>query len=342
MPAFYGYTFAILGAQSSTTGGDPIDYDTPPTGTWRYTGEDTYFVVEERNASNSEFEGDVNDERIHRNFQIGKGQQQTVKIAGVARQVAWDYTFTVSNGTDTWRVGVIDVDLNNDNDLQDPGEDGYYLVFPDGMPPVDTDLTVVSVVENDVSIPHFDLGATVVCFTASTLIETPDGLCPIEALACGDLVLTRDAGPQPLRWLGQTHVPASGDTAPIVISKGVLGNDTDLVVSPQHAVLLEDWRAELFYGEPSVLVRAVDLLGHDGVYRRTGGIVTYWHMLFDAHHLVKASGIWSESLYPGDMTLQTVNPNARRDIEILVPDLKEYGPKAAPCLRRFEAVCLTA
>ena len=98
----------------------------------------------------------------------------------------------------------------------------------------------------------------------------------------------------------------------------------------------------MFYGEANVLVRAVDLLGHDGIYRRTGGIVTYCHLLFDAHHLVKASGIWSESLYPGDMTLQTVNPAARRDIETLVPDLKEYGPKAAPCLRHFEAVCLTA
>lgn len=54
---------------------------------------------------------------------------------GVDRQVIWDYTFTVTDGTNTWRVGVIDVDLNNDNDVQDAGENGYFLVFPDGMPP---------------------------------------------------------------------------------------------------------------------------------------------------------------------------------------------------------------
>ena len=81
----------------------------------------------------------------------------------------------------------------------------------------------------------------------------------------------------------------------------MFGNTEDLIVSPQHSILITGWRAELFYGEDEVLVRAVDLLGHDGVYRRPGGVVNYWHILFDAHHVVKTAGIWSESLYPGEM-----------------------------------------
>ncbi|WP_299782957.1 Hint domain-containing protein [uncultured Roseobacter sp.] len=339
MAVFYAYTFAIFGTQSSTTGGAAIDYRFAPSGVWRYTGTDTYFVVEENDGA-TQFNGDPTNEEVSAQEQIGGTWEQTTDIGGTQTQLIWDYTFEVTDGTDTWRVAVIDVDLNNDDSIQAGAENGYFLVFPDGMPPADTDLNVLGIVENDNSTPHLGLGATVVCFAAGTLIETPFGPRAVETLKADDMVLTRDAGAQPLRWAGATMVPAVGDLAPIVISAGVLGNDRDLIVSPQHALLLEDWRAELLYGAPDVLVRAVDLLGHEGVYRRPGGIVTYCHILFDAHHLVQASGLWSESLYPGDMTLQTVNPAARMEIETLFPDLQSFGPKAARCLRRFEAACL--
>ena len=203
-------------------------------------------------------------------------------------------------------------------------------------------LTVGAITADSTKISHIDLGGTVVCFAEGTLIETQVGPRPIEALRPGDMVLTLDAGYQPLRWSGRTEVPAEGKLAPIVIEAGVLKNETDLVVSPQHAILLDDWRAELFYGEKDVLVRAVDLLGQAGVSRRTGGRIAYHHILFDAHHLVNVGGQWCESLYPGDMTLQTVNEAASEEIQSLFPDLKGYGPKAARCLRQFEAVCLAA
>ncbi|MGD9295027.1 MAG: Hint domain-containing protein, partial [Roseobacter sp.] len=233
--------------------------------------------------------------------------------------------------------------LNNDNNVADSTEAGYYLIFIDGIPPEGEMLDVVGLVQDETSIPHADLGGVeVICFAAGTLIATADGPRQVETLRPGDLVETRDAGLQPLRWIGQTSAPATDELAPIIISAGALGNNSELVVSPQHAVLVEDWRAELLYGEEKVLVRAVDLLGLDGIHRRTGGRVTYCHILFDKHQLVRASGIWSESLYPGDMTLQTVNPAARAEIENLFPDLKEYGPKSARCLRRFEAACLAA
>ncbi|MBW4707946.1 Hint domain-containing protein [Roseobacter sp. YSTF-M11] len=341
MPRSYGYTFAIFGTQTTTDGGALVDYRFAPSGTWRWEGTDTYFVIEEASNGNRTFNGDPTNETISSDIQIGARRAQTVDIDGTDRQVMWDYTFEVTDGTTTWRVGVIDVDLNNDDDTNDALEDGYFLVFPDGMPPEGVDLTSGPVVENDDGTSHAGLGGTVVCFAAGTLIETSTGPRPVESLAAGDMILTRDAGLQPLRWTGSTQVPALGDLAPIVISAGVMGNDSDVIVSPQHALLVEDWRAELLYGMPDVLVRAVDLLTHDGIYRRPGGMVTYCHILFDAHHLVQASGLWSESLYPGDMTLQTVNPAARQEIETLFPDLKSYGPKAAPCLRHFEAACLT-
>lgn len=342
MPEFFGYTDTIFGTQSTVNGAaQNYAFGPPVGGTWRYSGPDTYFVVNE-NTGASNFNGDPTNEQVSAQEQIGGVGEQTTTIGGTERQIIYDYTFTVTDGTTTWRVTVIDVDLNNDDDLNDAGEDGYFLIFPDGMPPADTDLTIGGIVDNEDFIAHTDLGGSVVCFAEGTLISAASHTTPVQDLNVGDLVLTRDGGLQPVAWIGQTRVAAQGDLAPIVITNGTLGNDRDLVVSPQHAILLNDWRAELLFGQDEVLVRAVDLLNHDGVYRKTGGFVTYYHILFDAHELVCSEGIWSESLYPGDMTLQTVNDAARVEITTLFPDIAAYGPKAAPCLRKFEAALLAA
>ncbi|MGC1505069.1 MAG: Hint domain-containing protein [Sulfitobacter sp.] len=342
MPEYFGYTNTIYGTQSTVNGATQDYAFGPPTGgTWRYTGPDTYFVVNETTGAVN-FNGDIDNEFVGFQEQIGSVGEQTTTIGGSERQIIYDYTFTVTDGTTTWRVTVIDVDLNNDDDLNDAGEDGYFLIFPDGMPPADTNLTIGGIVDNEDLIAHTSLGGSVVCFAQGTSISTETGPVQVQKLEIGDMVETRDGGFQPIAWIGQTTVAATGDFAPIVITKGALGNDRDLVVSPQHAILLTDWRAELLFGQVEVLVRAVDLLGHDGVYRRTGGSVTYYHILFDAHHLVRSEAIWSESLYPGDMTLQSVNAAARDEITGLFPDLNAYGPKAAPCLRKYEACCLLA
>lgn len=345
MPVFYAYTDVLLGTQT-TIDGAPVNYAFAPNGTWRYTGADTYFVVEENDgATVFNGDGDVN-EFVDTNERLGGTWEQTVDIGGTDRQVIWDYTFEVTDGTNTWRVGVIDVDLNNDNDVNDGAdtsaadEDGYFLVFPDGMPPADTDLTTGAIVENDDNTPHLGLGATVVCFEGSMPIDTPRGPRMAQQIAAGDMVLT-PRGPRKVRWAGQTPVAATGPAAPIVISAGTLGNAADLVVSPNHAILLDDWRAELFFGQPEVLVRAKDLLHFDGVYRRPGGIVTYCHILLDSHDVVRCNGIWSETLYPGSVAMEVVGPDAAAELAaVLGPG--PYGPAAAPCLRGYEASLLAA
>lgn len=343
MPIFYGYTDVLRGTQT-TSNGAPINYafGLPAGANWQYSGDDTYFAVEENDgATVFNGDGDVN-EFVDPNERIGGVWEQTVNINGTARQIIWDYTFTVSNGVDTWRVAVIDVDLNNDNDVNDAGEDGYFLIFPDGLPPANVPLTAGPIIENDDNTPHGGLGAAVVCFAAGSRIATPTGLRKIEDIQAGDLVLTRDSGAQEVRWAGATTVPALGDLAPIVIRKNTFGNDTELVVSPQHAVLVAGWKAQVYFGTDEMLVRAIDLLGIDGVERREGPAVTYCHILFDAHELVMCGGLWSESLYPGDVAVGAVGDAARAEIEALFPELSGgYGPKAAPYLRAFEAKILT-
>ncbi len=347
MPVFYGYSFALRGIQT-TVNGAANNYAFAPSGTWSYTGDTTYFVVNENDGATN-FNGDgANNETVQAQERFGAIGQQTVFIGGVERQIIWDYTFTVTDGTTTWQVAVIDVDLNNDNDLNDGAnasasdEDGYFLVFPDGMPPPNTNLTIGGIVDNGELVPHTSLGGTIVCFASGMMIDTPYGARRVEDLSEGDLVQTAASGPQPILWTGQSTVAATADIAPIVISAGTLGNDSDLVVSPQHAILLSDWRAEMLFGQDEVLVRAKDLLCMDGVYRKVGGRVTYHHILLETHNVVRSHGIWSETLYPGAIAMGAVGEEARHEIERLFPDLTGYGQMYAPCLKGYEAQLLAA
>jgi hypothetical protein len=188
---------------------------------------------------------------------------------------------------------------------------------------------------------------SVPCFVAGTLIRTPGGDVPIESLRPGDMVLTLDDGPQPLRWIGSRVVPAAGALAPVCIRAGTFGDHGKLVVSPQHRILLRDSLAELMFGEAEVLVAAKDLVNDRSVRRVVGGDVEYIHLLFDRHQIVLSEGLASESFHPGPQTLQDL-PQASRDelfalFPMLDPETGEgYGPPARPPLRSFEARALIA
>ena len=137
MPAFFRYDFVILGSASHDGNNTAIDYTSYPTGTWSYSGPTTSFVVEERNQNNADFDGDKPPDQVQKKNQIDRGNEQTTDIGGTKTQLLWDYSFQISdpNTGDTWEIGVVDVDLNNDNNVNDTTEAGYYLIFIDGVPP---------------------------------------------------------------------------------------------------------------------------------------------------------------------------------------------------------------
>ena len=70
---------------------------------------------------------------------------------------------------------------------------------------------------------------------------------------------TLDQGLQLVYWAGQRKVSWCGSMAPIEIAAGALGNWPRLVVSPQHRMLIEGWRAEIYFGQRQVLSAAVHL-----------------------------------------------------------------------------------
>lgn len=185
------------------------------------------------------------------------------------------------------------------------------------------------------------------CFVEGTLIRTPAGDVPVERLVPGDLVITRDDGAQPVRWIGGRTVRAQGDFAPIRIRKGTFGNTRDLLVSPQHRVLVRDGLAELLFGEGEVLVAAKDLVNDHSVTRRYGGEVTYVHLMFDRHQVVYSEGAETESFLPGPQTSNLFDQPVLDEIRALFPELDPatgagYSPAARRTLRHFEARLLVA
>ncbi len=188
---------------------------------------------------------------------------------------------------------------------------------------------------------------TVPCFVAGTLIQTPYGERPVEELTPGDMVLTQDDGPQPLRWIGSREVAAIGKLAPIRIRAGTFGSHRELMVSPQHRVLIRDSLADLLFGDAEVLVAAKDLVNDHSVRRIEGGQITYVHLLFDRHQVVFSEGLPTESFFPGPQTTKAFEAEIIDEICTIFPELdpmtgEGYSPTARRALRSFEARLLLA
>jgi len=211
-------------------------------------------------------------------------------------------TFNGLTITSVWVNDTITVNIPGTGNVTITGVTFYVAGGPAVFTPTDgtvlEDATFVSstFVNTSTQIPVGSFGPP--CFARGTMIATPDGLCAVEDLNPGDLVLTRDHGPQHILLISQNEFSAVGRNAPVRICKGALGNDVDLMVSQQHRMLIDDWRAELFFGEDEVLVAAKHLVNSDTIYVHEGGNVEYFHLLFEQHEIIWGAGIPSESYFP--------------------------------------------
>jgi hypothetical protein len=164
-----------------------------------------------------------------------------------------------------------------------------------------------------------------VAFVTGTLITLAGGAQrAIEALHPGDRVLTRDSGPQPLRFVGKATVRALGSFAPVVISAGTLGNEGDLVVSPHHRVFLYQRGAQRLGETAELLVQAKHLVDGESVWRREGGHVDYYSLVFDRHEIIYAEGIPCESLQVNEATLRLMPDDLADDLRKRFPGLSHH------------------
>ena len=177
----------------------------------------------------------------------------------------------------------------------------------------------------------------IACFTPGTKIATLRGETLIENLVAGDKVVTRDNGIQAIRWIGQKKLDWRAMTAhphlkPVLVRQGSLGNDLperDLMLSPNHRVLVANERTALQFDDAEVLVAAKHLIGGLSVRAIDSIGTTYIHFLFDRHEVVLSDGIWTESFQPTDTSLKGFGNSQRAEIFEIFPALETAAGRAA-------------
>ncbi|PVA08340.1 Hint domain-containing protein [Thalassorhabdomicrobium marinisediminis] len=188
------------------------------------------------------------------------------------------------------------------------------------------------------------------CFTPGTTIATPRGERLVEDLREGDRIITRDNGIQEIRWVGRKEMTGKALVSnphlkPILIRAGALGNglpERDMLVSPNHRMLVASERTQLYFEEREVLAAAKHLVGSDGIHEVDVMGTAYIHFMFDRHEVVLSNGAWTESFQPGDYTLKGIGNAQRNEIFELFPELQsktglEGYQSARRSLKKHEA-----
>lgn len=173
---------------------------------------------------------------------------------------------------------------------------------------------------------------TSVAFTRGTMITLAGGRPrAVEDLRPGDRVLTRDHGAQPLRWVGRRTVRAIGPYAPVVVTKGTLGNDADLIVSQHQRLFLYRRGRDRLARTSEVLVKAVHLVEGERIFIRKGGFIEYFHLVLDDHEIIYAEGVPTESLLVNEAMTGTLPEDLAREVSTRFPEMTQqphYGTEA--------------
>jgi len=205
--------------------------------------------------------------------------------------------FDVTDGRARYSVTLIEVESNRHP----------LLLFLGDIPPADQDLWVVHCATESVSQGPAEQKNGVVCFVPGTHILTARGPALVEDLREGDQVLTRDDGTQAVRWIGTRYVSGARLFAlpalrPVRLRANILGQgepDRDLLVSPDHRMLIRGKVADDLFNAPEVLVTARDLVDGAAItVDHTLRSVTYIHLMLDSHQIIWANGVQTESFHP--------------------------------------------
>lgn len=252
--------------------------------------------------------------------------------------------FIVTDGHQSYAVTFIPV----------PDTGARLLLFVGDLPPPDRDLWVVrSNIDRTQTTGGAQSAGGVICFTPDTRILTPDGPRLIQMLRPGDRILTKDNGPQEILWTASKRMSgarlyAMPHLRPIRFRTGALDAgrpDQDLLVSPQHRMLIGGATAQALFNVPELLVRAEDLINETSVtvdFSLTE--VTYVHILLERHNIVFANGIETESFHPSNTALDMVEDRQRAALLSILPGIdanpQSYGDYARRNLSASEAAIL--
>ncbi|WP_127558685.1 Hint domain-containing protein [Nioella ostreopsis] len=265
------------------------------------------------------------------------GSAEMVSIDGVGHSIQW-------SGTIETRFVDSDGQAHTEDIVYSYTSDGYFLI-PQADSAFDEGSTIRCFAGGWSDTDGIDY-EEVVCFTPDCRIDTPRGPVPVAALRPGDMLLTADNGPQPLRWIGRSDIPGlkrvAGDLHPILIRKDAFGPGRparDIRVSPQHRFCLGD--AALLFHDEEMLAPAKGLVdGSRVVVDRSARPVSYVHLLLDRHELLFCDGVQTESFQPSFRTMAMMDPRTRSDLAQAIGDRMAHYTAVRPALRPWEAPLL--
>ena len=276
---------------------------------------------------------------------VGAALENTTDLDAVSfPDPLMDCAFVVTNGAQSFTVTVIDIGKGHTP----------LLMFHNEIPPSNTDLWVVHQSLGRLVKPKDDVVTNgVICFTPGTRISTPDGPRAVETLAPGDEVLTRDNGPQEIQWTGARRMSGARmfvmpGLRPIRLRAGALGieePDQELLVSPEHRLLIRGRTAQALFNTSEVLVAARDLVNDDTIHvDHKLREVTYVHLLLPSHQIIWANGVETESFHPASADLSSLTDIDRQRLLAHTPELDTdphlYGAFARRMLSRSESAIL--
>ncbi|WP_417816467.1 Hint domain-containing protein [Tritonibacter scottomollicae] len=275
---------------------------------------------------------------------VGAAVQNRTDIHAInVKDPVMDSSFVVTNGVRSYTVTVIDAGKGRPP----------LLMFVDDMPPRHTDLWVVHHALGSLGVAQAPRDPGVICFTPGTRIATPDGPRTVETLREGDRVQTRDNGVQMIHWIGARRMTGARlfvmpQLRPVRIGAGALGIDRpeqELLVSPEHRMLLRGPAAQALFNEPEVLVAARDLVNDRTIQvDRAVTEVTYVHLLLENHQVLWANGVETESFHPAHAALSALDDSDRKRLLRQLPDIEgdpsSYGGFARRNLSASEAAIL--
>lgn len=127
-------------------------------------------------------------------------------------------------------------------------------------------------------------------FAPGTRIETADGALPVEHLFAGDRVAVMGGGFATLRSVSRLRVLGA---EMVVLPPGTLaGLSGSLSLHTDHPVLLDDWRAQVVFGQPAILSRAAALADRPGARIERRPVQVLIRLEFDRPQTICANGLW--------------------------------------------------
>lgn len=188
------------------------------------------------------------------------------------------------------------------------------------------------------------------CFARGTLIEGEHGPIAVEDLSPGDMIQTKDSGLHPLRWLSSCRLSAEADDPrlPIRIRADAMGElrpMQDLVVSRRFRFLVARESCRALFGQDEMLSPVQSFVDGDNITELYGrGDLDFFNLMLDAHQVIFANGLETESFHPGTYGIATMSTEMRHHLARMLPhmsgDLTTFGPVARQRLRSFEAELL--